>query len=703
MANIDQDKVQFAKNKIKEKLQEYGSVELMANLAIKEMRDQSFLFHNPCNPMGENPFVAYSLGLFLSNNNLDAGEPHPTQIDEFIVLLTQYFNQFRFSLTPEYTSEYLPKDSIAFQSQLHKIVDDGNSNIYPHQKDDYYQQVFFPLNDYFVSQFGFSVQDAVQFIDVFLRPVNKHMQNRYELSHKKYCEFKEQLAKPETAPLLEQYKKNNIESEKVLSFYTDAIFFADSKDILVIKVDDYCDQQKITNKKAFRNYLNTFSCTFGEQFENFESPLSDNIIFHKPIIKLDDNTFFLPKYDFLRNRLDRLLEYVLEKEKQSHSEIWNKFVELKSAYLENKAAEYFSRIFPEKHLFKNLYYWIGHDRMEIDLLVMYDNKIFVVESKSGNLPLSAKRDGREQLRTRLTDLIEKALSQATRSRNYIQTHSKARFWNESKDKMLLEIDSSNTNYQFFFVNVTLESLGGFAAGLKDIESFGFFKDGEYPWSVYLYDLDVVTSLLQEPIYFIHYLEQRMEAQKQNIFSSPSELILLGYYLKFGNFYQQLAEGSEYVHKIGLFPDYVDPIDKHYLYQMKKPQLEIPKELEILLLNMQKYHQKGFTDVTSLLLDFPYPEQNRIAKLLKKKTKHTIKTGLPSNFNYMLEQPVHIGFSYFASNSMANFYKRARIDSKTLKHQYKTARWATIGRNVMDRKNLATFFLYDDMPCGDVQT
>ena len=94
--------------------------------------------------------------------------------------------------------------------------------------------------------------------------------------------------------------------------------------------------------------------------------------------------------------------------------------------------------------------------------------------------------------------------------------------------MLLETDSSNTSYQFFFVNVTLESLSGFATGLKDIEPFGFFKDYEYPWFVYLYDLDIVASLLQEPIYFIHYLEQRMKAQKQNIFSSSSELILLGY-------------------------------------------------------------------------------------------------------------------------------------------------------------------------------
>ena len=652
--------------------------------------------------MGENPFVAYSLGLFLSNNNLDAGEPHPKQLDEFIELLTQYFNKFKFSLFG-HTGEYQPGDSIAFQSRLNKIQDDGNPHIYPHQKDDYYQRVFLPLNDYYIAKFGFSVQDANKFICNFIDLVGEHIENRHNLASERYHEFKEELAKPELAPLVDQYKKNNVEPERVLCYYADAIFLASSKDILVINVDDYCKQRGITNKKVFRKYLNTFSCTFGEQFEDFESPLSDNVIFYKPIIKLNDRTFFLPKPDFLLDRLDRLLEYILESEKQSHSDIWNKFVELKSAYLENKTAEYFSRVFPKNHLFKNLYYWLGRDRMEIDLLVMYDNKIFIVESKAGNLPLPAKQDGREELRTRMTDLVEKALQQAIRSRDYIITHPKAQFWNKSKDTVLLEIDSSNTSYQFFFVNVTLEPLSGFAASLKNIEAFGFFKDGEYPWSVYLHDLDVVTDLLSEPIYFIHYIEQRMKAQKQNIFNSQSELILLGYYLKFGNFYQQLIEGSENVKQLFLHPGYMDPIERYYLTQMEKPQLEIPKGLENLLLNMQKYYQSGFTDVTSLLLDFSRNEQNQIAKLLKTKEKHTIRTGQSSNFNVLLKHPADIGFSYFTSNSMTNFYKRAQTASKNLKRLSKIARWATIGRNVTDRKNLATFFLYDDISCNDVQT
>ncbi|WP_316504335.1 hypothetical protein [Nitrosopumilus sp.] len=36
--------------------------------------------------------------------------------------------------------------------------------------------------------------------------------------------------------------------------------------------------------------------------------------------------------------------------------------------------------------------------------------------------------------------------------------------------------------------------------------------------------------------------------------------------------------------------------------------------------------------------------------------------------------------------------------KRRKYQQKITRWAMIGRNVNDKKNFATFFLHDDIPC-----
>lgn len=690
-----QSQLQDLRNKLEEKLCEYGSVELMANLAMIEMYAQSSLLHNPSNPMGENPFGTYSVGLFLAKNSLGAGEPHPDQLSEFVGLLSQYFVAFRLSLMFPDEVGSTPSDLVTFISQQEKIGDDLNPHMYPHQKDDYYQRVFFPLNDYFISRFGFSVQDAIKFAHVFLVKLDEHTRYRHRLASEKYSEYKEELAKPEAASLRKIYEENNLTTEQVCNHYANTFLTVDSNSILTINVDDYCNQQDITNRDAFKRYLNTFSCTFGGQFEDFEDPLSENIIVYKPIIKLDENTFFLAKPDLLHNKLDRLLEFLLEGEKQIYSETWNEFVKLKSDYLEDKSFEFFSRIFPNKHVFKNLYYWIGRERMEIDLLVVYDNKILIIESKSGNLPLSAKRAGRERLKARLTDLVKKALLQTTRSRDYIKSRPKAQFWDESKDTVLLEIDSSETDYEFFFIDVTLEHLGSLATDLKNIDTFNFFKDNEYPWSVYLYDLDIVTDLLRKPIYLIHYMEQRLVAQEQHILLSPSELILLGYYLQHGTFHKQLLTDSENIARIGPTVDFMDAIEEHYMQGKKRPRLTIPEKLVALLLNMQKYHQKCFTKVTSLLLDFPLREKKLLVDKLEMKFQQTVRTGMPNGFTMALKEPFDIGFSYFTSTTMKDFYRDAARQYRRRKHEMGITRWATIGRNVSDKRNQATFFIYDD--------
>jgi len=694
---MSHDEIKNLKNELEKKLREYGSIELMANLAVKETYDQSSMFHNPSNPMGENPFVAFSLGLFLSNNNLKAGEPHPNQLNEFVALLTRYFDTFKLSLMRIDMESHRPEDSITFLSQLQKIGDDLNPHIFPNQKDDYFQKVFYPLNDHFVSKYGFSINDATRFVDIFADRLATHMKDRYKLAYEKYHEGKEQLTKPESTLLLKQYEKNNVTPEQMLQFYANTLRLSGSKSILTINVDEYCKEQNIENKDVFRKYLNTFSCTFGDQFKEFEDPLSDNIIFYKPIIKLGGDTFFLPKPDFLHDKLDLLLEFLLEEEKQSHSDIWNQFTELKSSYLENKSHEFFSRVFPENCLFPNACYWIRRDRMEVDLLIVYDNKIIIVESKSGKLPLSAKREGQQKLQTRLIDLVQKALSQATAARDYIKSQPTVKFWNKSKDKVLVEINSSETKYEFFFIGVTLEHLGSLGTSLKNLDAFNFFKENDYPWSVYLHDLDVVTDLLDEPVYFIHYLEQRMIAQNQDTFSSPLELSLLGYYLTHGTFHTRVLTDSENVGRISILPDFIDPIEDYYLLNKKKPRLKVPKNLEELLLNMQKYRHEGFTKVTSLLLDFPLPYKKSIEKKLAKIFEQCKRNRIPNGFTTSLGKPFDIGFSYFTSFGMKDFYKYALNKHKTRKQEQKITRWATIGRNALDKKNYATFFIYDDVP------
>ena len=66
-----------------------------------------------------------------------------------------------------------------------------------------------------------------------------------------------------------------------------------------------------TTMKCIKNYLNTFSCSLGGQTEGFPELTSENILETKPIINIDDESFFLPLYVQL-HRVDVLLESILK-------------------------------------------------------------------------------------------------------------------------------------------------------------------------------------------------------------------------------------------------------------------------------------------------------------------------------------------------------------------------------------------------------
>ena len=112
---------------------------------------------------------------------------------------------------------------------------------------------------------------------------------------------------------------------------------------------------------------------------------------------------------------------------------------IKSKYLENKTVEFFERIFPKKNMFTNIYYWQDGIRHETDLLIKYDDKIFIIESKSGNLPDYALQTGKTALKQRLKELMDKSAEQAIAAKNYIIVQKNAKFWDMNKQNILLEM------------------------------------------------------------------------------------------------------------------------------------------------------------------------------------------------------------------------------------------------------------------------
>lgn len=681
---------------LEEQLKKYGSLELLSQLTLMEIRAQSPQFHNASNPMSENPFVLFLSGMFLKYNNFEAKAVHPSILQDVLDTITKYFDNFRLELMFKSIDKNLDTSSLEFNSTQEKFLSDANPRSFPHQKTDHVKAVFTKIDDFLQTNFGFNTNDALEFIDKLIEIASTKVTEKHNLGKEMHDKAEQDFNKPENSELIKKLEENGMSREYASYLFADAHFLNGAERIFVINPETFCKENKIERKEQFKNFIQSLSCTFGKQLDNFVNPLSDNILIYKPFIKIDDNAYFCPMLTSLNPKLDSILEYLLNDEKKKDTNVWKKYESAKSKYLENKTYEYFSRLFPTKDMYQNLFYKINQDRMETDLLIIYDNKIIVVESKSNHLPIAAKRGGMKSLEKGLKKIIKKAYLQAKRTREYIRSSEEVSFENEAGEE-ILRINNKNNDYEFIFINSTLEVLDSFAANLKELDVLELFEENDYPWSVNLYDLDVITDCIPSLVYLLHYIHQRLESQKRGIFRSITEGEFLGYYFKNGNFYEYAYDIGRPIGRISLIPGFFDQFENHYVFDEKKPTIEIESTLAGLIKNMEKYHQKGFTDITTLLLDFPIGERKMIGKKMKQKLIKIEKDKSPDGFFAAFPEPYNIGFSYFTSPTTTDFYKHAKKRMLLCKYNQKITKWAMIGRNYNDKKNFATFFYYVDEP------
>lgn len=585
--------------KLEKKLEECGSLELVSKFALIELLSQTPENHNDENPESENPFGLFLLGLFLNHNSLKS-KAEETDFQEIYGLLVTIFQKNRLlSILNNIINEN--GNRLSFYGSSRKILDDNNPHVFPKQKREYVKAIFRPFNEDFNKELGFTIDDAYVFAEIIHAKLNIVLKNYSKAIQKMMNKSRAHYRNDKTYKKF--LKKNNMKFEDILGQYSNYLFLQGSVDALTIDYEKICTSFKFNNNEKihFKNYLNNLSCTFGDQFTDFQTPHDENIIYYKPIIKLDENTFFVCRPDVLEQRLDVLFEYLLLNKKIEKSKLWIKFNEIKSSYIEDKIFQWLRKVFGRKNVFRNLYYWIGSERREIDVLVIYDDKILLFEAKSGFIPVTAKIHG-EKMKNRLRDLIKKPYQQNLSTQNYISSNSISEFWNEDKSVKVLTIEKKKYDYEFLFINVTLEMLGGLYMDLKHLIDMGFYQENTiYPWSVYFFDFEIILDVLKDPIVFIHYIRERMSVEEEGIIDSVDELAYFGYYLKNGNLkIKNIAEG--YPTRIMLGSNFMTDLEKHYFMGEKKPCLLIPLKIKKQFKNLDKIKKPGFVDEGCFLLD-----------------------------------------------------------------------------------------------------
>ena len=184
-----------------------------------------------------------------------------------------------------------------------------------------------------------------------------------------------------------------------------------------------------------------------------------------------------------------------------------------------------------------------------------------------------------------------------------------------------QVDNNN----IFLISVTLGQYANITTRLANINpTLKLFSSNEYPWSVCLFDLEIIAELLKQPFYFIHYLINRLNIEKTNFHLEADEMDLLGYYfdqkLNFDKKeFKSVNQNIPHFIALGGFSKLVDDfmIKK---YQLKKnpikPTIKIPNGFKDLIFLIDKLGASFRTHCILRLLDLGFIDQENLLKSVK---------------------------------------------------------------------------------------
>ena len=279
--------------------------------------------------------------------------------------------------------------------------------------------------------------------------------------------------------------------------------------------------------------------------------------------------------------------------------------------MEHLAAKYFGRLLPGATVFSNAHY-TGHSLTgEVDAIVIYDDHLIIVETKGGAYALQPPATDFAAHIDSVKELGSRATNQAARFKKYLQTAPSVPIYDSNNKKTrskLADIELSSFRHVSVCA-VTLDPFTELAARLHHLTGFGITLDDPGVWLMSVDDLHVYAAVFDNPLIFLHYVEQRTQAAQSTILDLDDELDHLGMYFGHSQ-YSQWAEDKYNARpfECAMFGGYRARIEHIFAEHLKDPDStrgldqEMPKSLSEVLEFLGRSSLQGRARVASYLLD-----------------------------------------------------------------------------------------------------
>ena len=349
----------------------------------------------------------------------------------------------------------------------------------------------------------------------------------------------------------------------------------------------------------------------GEDHEFFSpgslsgSPLRTWPIMKRPFIRIDGNYYCFDS-SALSDHIYRNLYHIVCRLRPDQAEAWR---EKQAKQMERLAEKYFRRLLPGATIFSNAHYAGYGLAGEVDAVVIYDDHLIIVEAKGGAYaPQSPATDFAAHIDS-VKELGSGATNQGARFKKFLEAAPSVPIYdsnNKRTRRKLADLSLSSIRHVAVCA-ITLDPFTELAARLHHLSGMGITLDTSGLWLMSLDDLHAYADVFDNPLIFLHYVEQRTQAARSTILDLDDELDHLGMYLEH-NHYSGYAEDlyQERPLELAMFAGYRATIEHQFNERLKDPESGLA---------LEPYMPEKLREVLDVLAKSPQPERARVAGYL----------------------------------------------------------------------------------------
>jgi len=399
---------------------------------------------------------------------------------------------------------------------------------------------------------------------------------------------------------------------------------------------DLFDVQKVTTLP--QRLLDAMTWSPGEETDFFSPgqfrgwPLRVWPIFKRPFILLNGRYYCFDLYGLFDN-LYRVMERIVNRLKPEYREAWNLTQKQLSEALPFK---YLRSVLAGATEFRSVFYRTnagpGIEWCEADGLLAYDDHLFVVEVKAGAFTSTPPSTDFPAYVASLKNLVLKPASQGRRFVEYLSSAEIVPIFDDEHRQIGT---LRRADYRHITIcAVSVDPFTEMAAQVQHLRKIGVDVGPDPVWALSVDDLRAYADVFDNPLVFLHYVEQRMQAFRSDIVQSDDEFDHLGLYVKHNHYATHAKELRGDSEARITFHGYRSEIDRFFSSRMAEESVpapirqKMPRRLFEVVDRLARTTAPGRAEVASYLLDLDGKWRELVAQAIDEELGRQPSTGRP---------------------------------------------------------------------------